>query len=237
MAEKADGKRPSPHAGHRERMRNEFLRTGGGGMEDHRLLEMLLFYTIPRGDVNPLAHRLVDEFGSLSGVFHATYEQLVKVPGVGHNTAVLLLLVPAAAAHYMKQTASFDGQIASLWQLQEMLEPYFFGQRDEVAYLVCMDGKSKVLAVKKLGEGIVDAVHVTTRKVVETALACNASRVVLAHNHVSGIAYPSDADVSTTQHLERVLMEAAEITLVDHLVFAGGDMVSMAESGLLRRRK
>ena len=138
MAEKTDGKKSSPHAGHRERMRNEFLHTGGGGMEDHRLLELLLFYTTPRGDVNPLAHRLVDEFGSLSGVFHATYDQLVKVPGVGHKTAVLLLLVPAAAAHYMKQTASFDGQIASLWQLQEMLEPYFFGQRDVVAYLRSM---------------------------------------------------------------------------------------------------
>ena len=237
MAEKKSGKTPNPHADHRKRMRAEFLRAGAEGMEDHRLLELLLFYAIPQGDVNPLAHRLIDEFGSLSGVFHATYDQLVQVPGVGPNTAVLLQLIPAAAARYMRQTASFEGQVVSLWQLKEMLEPCFFGQRDELAYLVCTDGKSKVLAVKKLGEGVVDTVLIASRKVVEAALACNASQVVLAHNHVSGVAYPSEADISTTLHLARVLEEAASIALVDHLIFAGGDMVSMAESGLLRAKR
>ena len=175
MAEKKGEKKPSVHAGHRQRMREEFLRTGAAGMENHRLLELILFYAIPQGDVNPLAHRLVDEFGSLTGVFHATYDQLIKVPGVGHNTAVLLQLIPAAAARYLEQSASFDGQIVSIWQLKELLEPYFFSQRDELAYLVCLDGKSKVLATRKLGEGIVDTVQIVTRKVLEAALACNAS--------------------------------------------------------------
>ena len=98
-----------------------------------------------------------------------------------------------------------------------------------------MDGKGKLLATKKLGQGVVDAVHIATREVLEAALACNASRVVLAHNHVSGVAMPSQADVDTTLRLKRVLAEA-DITLADHLIFAGGDMVSMAESGLLRNR-
>lgn len=227
------GKEPGVHTGHRKRMREEFLRTGAAGMEDHRLLELVLFYAIPQGDVNPLAHRLVEEFGSLTGVFHATYDQLVKVPGVGHSTAVLLQLIPAAAARYLEQTASFDGQIVDIWQLKEMMEPYFFGQRDELAYLICMDGKSKVLAVRKLGQGVVDTLQIVTRKVLEAALACNASQVVLAHNHVSGVACPSHADVDTTLRLKRLLAEA-DITLMDHLIFAGGDMVSMAQSGLLR---
>lgn len=229
-------KKDNPHAGHRDRMREEFLNRGASGMADHRLLELILFYTIPRGDVNPLAHRLVDEFGSLSGVFHATYDQLLKVSGVGPSTALLLQLIPAAAARYMEQAASFEGQIVDIWQLKELLEPYFFGLRDEAAYLVCMDGKSKVLAVRKLGEGIVDTVAIVTRKVVEAALDCNASQVVLAHNHVSGVAMPSQADVDTTLRLKRVLTEAADIVLVDHLIFAGGDMVSMAQSGLLPSR-
>lgn len=233
MTEKKDGKTPSIHTGHRQRMKEEFLRTGAAGLEDHRLLELILFYAIPQGDVNPLAHRLVEEFGSLAGVFHATYDQLLQVPGVGKNTAALLQLIPAAAARCMKQNASFDGQIVSLWQLQELLEPYFFGQRDELAYLVCLDGKSKLLAVRKLGQGVVDTVQIATRKVLEAALACNASQVVLAHNHVSGVACPSQADVDTTLHLKHLLVQA-DITLLDHLVFAGGDMVSMNESGLLR---
>ena len=209
-------KQPSGlHAGHRKRMREEFLRTGGAEMEEHRLLELLLFYAIPQGDVNPLAHLLVDHFGSLTGVLHATYDQLVKVKGVGHNTAVLLQLIPAVAARYMRQNASFEHQIVDLWQLRELLEPYFFGQ---------------------LGEGVVDTVQIATRKVLEAALDCNASQAVLAHNHVSGVAVPSNADVDTTLRLKRVLAESVGITLVDHLIFAGGDMVSMAQSGLLRGR-
>ena len=235
MPDRREDKRPpGVHTGHRKRMREEFLRTGAAGMEDHRLLELLLFYAIPQGDVNPLAHRLVDHFGSLTGVLHATYDQLVGVPGVGHNTATLLQLVPAVAARYMERSASVDGQIVSVWQLKELLDPYFFGQRDELAYLVCMDGKSKVLATRKLGQGVVDTVQIVTRKVLEAALACNASQVVLAHNHVSGVAVPSHADVDTTLRLKRLLAEA-DISLTDHLIFAGGDMVSLAQSGLLYR--
>lgn len=233
MADRQGEKRPPGiHTGHRKRMREEFMRSGAAGMGDHRLLELLLFYAIPQGDVNPLAHRLVDHFGSLGGVLHATHDQLIGVPGVGDSTAVLLELVPAIAARCMAENASFDGQIVDIWQLKELLEPYFFGQRDEAAYLVCMDGKSKVLTVRKLGQGVVDAVHIVTRKVLEAALSCNASQVVLAHNHVSGVAVPSHADVDTTQRLKRLLAEAG-IDVVDHLIFAGGDMVSMAQSGLL----
>ena len=221
------------HAGHRRRVKAEFLERGLSGLPVHRVLELLLFYAIPRGDVNPLAHRLVDHFGSLTGVFHATYEQLLEVEGIGENAAVLLQLVPAVSARYLEESASFDGQIVGTWQFRELLAPLFFGTRDELAYLVCMDGKNKVIATKKLGEGVADAVHITVRKVLESALACNATRVALAHNHVSGVALWSDADVQTTLRLKRLLREAG-IELVDHFILAGDDMVSMAESGILK---
>lgn len=222
----------SIYTGHRSRVKEEFLDHGLSGWPDHRVLELLLFYAIPQGDVNPLAHRLVDHFGSLAGVFHATYEQLLEVNGVGPNTAVLLQLIPAAAARYLAASASFEGQIMHIWQLRELLLPMFFGARNELAYLVCMDSKNKVMACRKLGEGIADAVHITVRKVLETALACNATRVVLAHNHVSGVAFWSEADLATTEKLKSVLREA-NIQLVDHLIFANDDMISMAESRLL----
>lgn len=228
----AGDKTPGVHAGHRRRVKAEFLRRGLEGLPDHRVLELILFYAIPRGDVNELAHALVDHFGSLAGVFHATYDQLLEVKGIGENAAVLLQLIPAASARYLEESASFDGRIVSLWQLKELLQPLFFGQRDELAYLVCMDGKNKVLATRKLGQGIVDEVPIAARKVLEAALACNASRVVLAHNHVSGIALWSQADVDTTLRLKRVLAEA-DIVLADHVILAGGEMVSMAQSGLL----
>lgn len=226
-------KLPGIHAGHRRRVKDEFLANGLNGLPDHRVLELLLFYAIPQGDVNPLAHRLLEQFGSLSGVFHATHEQLMEVDGVGYGTAVLIRLIPAVAARYLQDNGSFDGQLISPWQFRELLLPLFFGQRDELAYLVCMDCKSKLIATKKLGEGIADAVQITTRKVLEAALGCNAARVVLAHNHVSGVALWSDADLDTTLRLKRLLREAG-IELVDHFIIANDDMVSMADSGLLK---
>ena len=234
MAERKGGKKPPGiHTGHRKRVKDEFLANGLNGLPDHRVLELLLFYAIPQGDMNPLAHALIDRFGSLAGVFHATAEQLMAVKGVKHSTAVLIRLIPAVAARYLQSNSSFDGQLASTWQFRELLLPLFFGQRDELAYLVCMDGKSKHIVTKKLGQGIADTVQITTRKVLEAALACNATRVALAHNHVSGVALWSDADLDTTLRLKTVLREAG-IELVDHFIVANDDMVSMADSGLLR---
>ena len=223
----------SIHQGHREREKRQFLAQGISGLPDHKVLELVLFYAIPQGDVNPLAHRLVDHFGSLAGVFHATYDQLLEVKGVGPNTAALLQLIPAVSARYLQESASFDGRIDSTWQFRELLLPLFFGQRDEIAYLVCMDSKNKVIVTKKLGEGVADAVQIAPRKVLEAALGCNATRVALAHNHVSGVALWSEADLDTTLHLKRLLEETG-IELVDHLIIANDEMVSMAESGLLR---
>ena len=230
MAGKGEG---SVHKGHRQRTKAEFIERGLEGLPDHKILELLLFYAIPQVDVNPLAHRLVDHFGSLAGVFHATYDQLLEVKGIGENAAVLLQLVPAVSARYLEESASLDGRIVSTWQFRELLSPLFFGKRDELAYLVCMDGKNKVLVTRKLGEGVANAVHITARKVLEAALACNATRVALAHNHVSGVAMWSDADLQTTLRLKRLLGEAG-IELVDHFIIAGDDMVSMAESGILK---
>ena len=233
MAEsKGKKKPPSIHTGHRKRTKDEFLANGLDGMPDHRVLELLLFYSIPQGDVNPLAHDLIDRFGSLAGVFNATPEQLMEVDGVGSSTAVLIGLVLAAAARYSQVNSRFDGQLISAWQFRELLLPLFFGQRNELAYLVCMDGKCRLLTIKKLGEGIPDTVQITARKVLEEALACNATRVVLAHNHVSGVALWSDADLDTTLRLKAVLREVG-IELVNHFIIANDDMVSMADSGLL----
>ena len=222
----------SIHAGHRQRAKEEFLARGLAGMPDHKVLELLLFFAIPQGDVNPLAHALMEHFGSLSGVFQATYDELLKVKGVGPNTAALIQLVPAIGARYMADRVSLEGQLTTAAEYMEVLAPCFFGARVEMSYLLCMDGKHKLITCRKMGEGIVDEVPVLKRKVVETALSCNASKVVLAHNHVSGVAKPSHADVAVTRDLKE-LLAAVNVTLVDHLVIVEGDMVSLAESGLM----
>ena len=205
---------------------------GLAGMPDHRALELLLFYAIPQGDVNPLAHDLVDQFGSLAGVFQATREQLLAVKGIGENTATLIQLMPALAGRYLEERSSFSGQLTDSWHFKELLSPLFFGARNEMVYLVCMDSKQKLITCRKLGEGVPDRVDVTGRQVVEAALACGATRVALAHNHVSGIALCSAQDIQTTRHLHQLLNQVG-VCLVDHFILAEDEMVSMRDSGYM----
>lgn len=223
---------PSIHSGHRKRAKEEFRSRGLSGMADHKVLELLLFYAIPQGDVNPLAHALIEHFGSLSGVFHATYEQLIQVKGVGENAATLIKLLPAIAGRYLEQVSDPGEQLTESWQYQRLLSPLFFGARSEMAYLVCMDGKSKLIACRKLGEGIANAVDITSRRVLEEALSSNATRVVLAHNHISGVAMYSQVDIASTRELARILRTVG-VELVDHVILAGDEMVSMRDSGVL----
>ena len=224
----------SIHTGHRQRVKEEFLARGLAGMPDHKVLELLLFYAVPQGDVNPLAHALINRFVTLSGVFLAPYDELLKVKGVGPNTAALTQLIPAVAARYLADQVKLE-QLEQPEDYYELLQPYFFGARVELCYLLCMDGKGRLKGCHKLGEGIVDQVPILTRKVVEYAMADNASKVVLAHNHVSGIAIPSSADKTSTQELKKLLRQM-DVDLVDHLVIVEGDMVSMAQSGFLEKQ-
>lgn len=222
----------SIHTGHRKRAKEEFLVRGLNGMADHRVLELLLFYGIPQGDVNPLAHELIERFGSLSGVLTAPVEELRKVKGVGENTAVLLQLVLAVAARFMEERSNLDQIYDNVWSFRELLMPLFLGERNEKSYLVCLDGKNKLLVCRELGEGILDSVNITARKVMEVALSCNAAKAVLAHNHVSGIAMYSPADVEATRSVARLLAQVS-VELVDHFIVADDDMVSMRQSGAL----
>ena len=220
------------HDGHRKRLKTQFL-IHGEDFHDHQLLELLLCYAIPQGDVNGLAHALLDQFGSLAGVFDALPPSLTRVDGVGEHTAVLLKLIPKRAGRYSTIRSSPGDILASSRAARDYLLPYFqTGPRNEMVYLVCMDAKYKVLGCHKLGEGTVNAADITPRRVVELALAHNASAVLLAHNHVSGLALPSNADLLTTETLARVLREVG-VELADHLIFTEDDMVSLKDSGLL----
>ena len=220
------------HDGHRKRLKTQFL-IHGEDIHDHQLLELLLCYAIPQGDVNGLAHALLDQFGSLAGVFDALPPSLTRVDGVGEHTAVLLKLIPKLAGRYSTIRSSPGDILASSRAARDYLLSYFqTGPRNEMVYLVCMDAKYKVLGCHKLGEGTVNAADITPRRVVELALAHNASAVLLAHNHVSGLALPSNADLLTTETLARVLREVG-VELADHLIFTEDDMVSLKDSGLL----
>lgn len=224
----------SIHSGHRQRMKEEYLSRGLDGMPEHRTLELLLFYAIPQGDVNGLAHELIERFGSLAGVLDAPVEELMKVPGVGQHTAVLLSLIPAVGGKYLESRLRMepDDCMRSSREIRKALQPYYFGAREEMVYLMGLDAKLKLLGIRKVSEGTANTTQITARKVMEHALSLGASAVVLAHNHPSGLALPSAEDKLATARLKKLLADV-DIELRDHVIFVDDDMVSLRDSGML----
>lgn len=218
------------HKGHRERLKRRFLENGLDDFTDIQVLELLLFFAIPQKDTNPIAHALLDHFGSLSQVLEAGPEELKKVSGISDHAATLLHLVTEMGRYYQVDAAQRNQFLTTLDACGEYLVPYFFGRNKETVFLLCLDAKCKVICCKELGEGSVNSASVSIRKIVETALNTNATTVVLAHNHPSGVALPSGEDVETTKRVAAAL-NAVEIQLADHIVVAEGDYVSMAQSG------
>ena len=223
----------SIHDGHRQRMKERFLQEGLDHFEQHQVLELLLFYCIPRKDTNLIAHGLIKRFGSLYQVLEAPVEELSKVDGVGENAATFLALINAVGRYYQINRACAPNILTNVEQCGAYMVPYFQNRRNETVYLLCLDAKCKVLCCKEVGEGSVNSAAIPIRRVVEMALGAGASSVVLAHNHPSGIALPSAEDIATTKRLALAL-SAVEIQLVDHIVVADGDFVSMAQSGMYR---
>ena len=223
----------SIHSGHRQRMKERFLKEGLDSFSEVQVLEMLLFYCIPRQDTNPLAHMLLERFGSLAAVLEASPDELRKVPGIGESAAIFLPLVLETGRYYMISRQENQVILTNVEQCGRYMIPYFHGRRNETVFLLCLDAKCKVICCKEVGEGSVNSASVPIRRIVEMALGANATSVVLAHNHPSGIAVPSGDDVQTTRRLAMAL-SAVEIQLVDHIVVADEDFVSMAQSGCLR---
>lgn len=222
------------HDGHRQRLKERFLTEGLDHFDELYVLELLLFYCIPRKDTNPIAHRLLDHFGSLTAVFDATVEELQKVPGISKNTATFLTLIPQTGRYYQVKRSEPGDILTTIEQCGKYLVPYFYGRENETVFLLCLDAKCKVLGCKMVGEGSVNSASVPIRRVVEIALNTNATTVVLAHNHPSGLAFPSADDIQTTLRVAKA-MEAVEITLADHIVVADNDFVSMLQSGYYRQ--
>jgi len=220
------------HDGHRQRMRKRYLRSGLDSFDDLAILEFLLFYAIPRQDTNPIAHRLLDYYGDLASVLEATVEDLQRIEGVGESAAVLLSLFAPVARRHMCERVRIGKILDTNTKCGDYLLPHFFGERDEVMYLLCLDAKLMALDCRAMFRGAPDSVGISVRRIAETALSCGASYVVIAHNHPTGYAVPSIEDEQVTMRI-RAALEALDIRLLDHIIVANGDYVSMAESGIL----
>lgn len=218
------------HDGHRQRLKALYEKEGLDNFSEVQVLELLLFYCIPRQDTNPIAHRLLDRFGRLSQVLEAPVAELERVEGMGRHSALFLHMVTEVGRYYLINRAMEHKILATTEACGRFLVPYFHGRRNETVFLLCLDAKCKLLCCKEIGEGSVNSAGVPIRRIVETALASNATTVVLAHNHPSGLALPSSEDVQTTRRLAAAL-DTVELILADHIIVADDDFVSLAQSG------
>ena len=221
------------HDGHRQRMKQRFVRHGLDNFDDVNVLELLLYYALPRQDTNPLAHRLLEHFGSLSAVLEATDAQLRSVEGVGENVAALLRLVPAVTKRYMLDKTPRRELIDSATAAGRYFLPRFMYEREEVLYVLFLDARKTVLDCRELSRGRLNAVEIPVRRLVEQALELRASFVILAHNHPSGVVSPSREDEQAT-HAIRDALALVDVELIDHIIVSGCEYSSMRECAALR---
>ncbi len=212
--------------GHRERLKQRFLREGLRGFEEHQILELLLFFGIPRKDTNEMAHALLNRFWNLPGVLKASYDELIKVKGITANAAVLIRFSGSLIREYYDRDLPKDMILDTPDKIGEYVLPKFLGEQNERVLVVCMDNKCKVLSCAFVSEGSINATEISVRRILEQAITSHATAVVIAHNHPSGFALPSAEDQASTRTIAQVL-DVAGIRLVDHLVIAEDDFVSM----------
>jgi DNA repair protein RadC len=223
---------PKPHyLGHRDRLRERAAAAGLGALPDYELLELHLFRSVPRGDVKPLAKRLLARFGSLSGVLGASFEELKTVSGVGDAVALDLKLLHEAALRAGRETIARRPVISSWSALLAYVKTALAHEAREQFRVLFLDRKNQLIADEVMNRGTVDHAPVYPREVVRRALELSASSVILVHNHPSGDPTPSAADIDMT----RQVVEAGRslrIAVHDHLVVGRDGVASFKALGL-----
>ena len=235
-AEQNSNKKPAkasgPNAGHRERLRQRFLKAGAAGVQDYELLELILFRALPRRDVKPLAKQLLEVFGSFVDVLSAPVERLTEVKGISEAAAVELKIVQASAIKLTQDNVLGRHVITSWSDLLAYCRAAIAGEQIEQFRILFLDNKNTLIADEKQQTGTVNHTPVYPREVVKRALVLNASSVILVHNHPSGDPTPSRADIDMTNQIVAAAHPLG-VKVHDHLVIGRGNHVSFKSLGLL----
>ncbi len=230
--EPSEKKASNPHAGHRERMRQRFLTSGFDDFSEHEILEFMLYYVHKRVNTNEIGHALLDTFGSLKGVMHADYHDLLKIKGIGQQGAVFLKMLPALIKAYDTRNPMPTSLMAS-----EERSLFFYHklrmETDEVVLLACLNEKMHLLECAEIGRGTPNRVDINLRKMMQIVLRNNTTCVMLAHNHPQGKPVATYEDVQTTNHVRNYLKNVG-VDLLDHYIVADGKAVSMIRTGAFR---
>lgn len=218
------------HSGHRSRMRERFLHTHFDGFEEHQILEMILYYVYPRTDTNPLAHRLIDNFGSIASVLDASVDALIDA-GLTKNAATFLVMLPDISRVYLNDRNNNQSKIIDFERLGEYFTAKFIGRDEETMILLLADAKGKEVYCGVVSKGSIHASEAPVRRIVDLSMRYNAATAVIAHNHPSGVALPSQADIKATTTISNAL-NLIGVMLVDHLIISDDDFVSLRETKL-----
>ena len=196
----------NPHAGHRKRVRQQFLKEANmQTYADHNILEILLFYSIPRADTNELAHRLINTFGSFSAVFDADISQLMMVNGVNEATAVLIKMIPSVMQRYYENKISNPSKITDTDSAVNFLKNRFLSETSESMYIICMNNDGKVLKYTQISSGTINSSEIDSRLILQEMLLSKATTAIIAHNHPGGICAPSASDLTATRQISSLL--------------------------------
>lgn len=221
-------KKKNVHEGHRERMRNKYVNKGIEVFEQHEILEMLLFYAIPRKNTNDIAHRLLEACGSLSAVFDAPIDILMQ-QGLSYNAAVLLHMIPDLSRAYQSDKFDNEEKIITNENIGKKMVHLFAGKNEECVYAFFLDAKGKEKYSGIISKGDASSAPLFSKDIVSIAARCKAVTVIIAHNHPSGVAFPSRADLEATADIADALYTIG-IHLADHIIVADRDYISLSST-------
>ncbi len=216
----------NPHAGHRLKLKKRFLKEGLENFEEHNILELILFFAIPRRDTNEIAHELLNRFGSFSRVFEASVEELCKVDGIGEHAAHLIKTYPAVAKRYYLDRFKSHKSLPDYHRLGQDLVLRFGGVDNEQVYALFYDNSLGFRGQELLHEGDINSVSFSFRKLCDAAMKHNASYLILAHNHPHGLPIASSEDLNTTSRVQDFLNQM-NVVLIDHFIIGEGHFSSV----------
>lgn len=214
-----------------DQLKKRFLRFSPDSMSEEELLTLLLGFSSKEPE--ELTRKIRDQYPSIAQLMEADEKDLAAIDGMNDDSLLLLRLVPQFHRRYFLGRCHTETRLKDSFDFGHYLLPYYYGARDEMVYLILLDTVGKVINCHMAGRGSLNSVNVPVRRLVQDALAANASGVVVAHNHPNGVAIPSKEDIAVTVFL-RDTLEALEITLIDHIIIADDDYISLRESGYLR---
>lgn len=224
-----DGKKVNIHKGHREKVKKRYYESGLTNMPDHNILELLLFFGIPQKDTNPLAHELIEKFGSFSGVLEASKTDLQSVKGMTESAACLLTLFLPVYKRYVNDLNKKRRKFETAKEMADYFRTLYLDTNNERVYALCLDNKDEMVACRVVSDGDIDSSAFDIRKLASIVLEVKAKKVVLSHNHPNGTLAPSKGDVTATKAAYE-LLQLLKVQLLDHIIVTDESYFSMIKS-------